>query len=174
MAVLGTERLLKQFDKFGKVGQKVISAEIEAIARQISGDAKKNAPSNFGTLRQSIQPEKITPLSWEVVAMASYAGYVEFGTGSKVSVPKEMQEVANAIKSNPKGNIDNALDSIKDWCRAKGIDERAAWPILMSILEQGLRPRPFLFPAWMKGSKDLIKNLQKQLELLSKDFNNAR
>jgi len=174
MKVTGVDKLLKQFDQFGKEGAKVAAGEVEAAVRDIGKNAIINAPANFGKLRQSIQPEKITKLSWEVKAMASYAGYVEFGTGSHVSVPKEMQEQANALRNQAKGNFDDALDSMRDWCRAKGIDERAAYPILMSILKEGLRPQPYLYPAFKTGSEKFVKNLTNSIDNLTKKLNNAR
>jgi len=174
MKVKGVDKLLKQLEAFGKDGAKLAAGETEAAARDISATAVRNAPANFGKLRQGIQPEKISKLTWEVQAMAAYSGYVEFGTGAKVSVPKEMQDQAQAIKNQSKGNIDDALDSIKDWCRAKGIDERAAWPILMSILDEGLRPRPYLWPAFKVGSEKFVKNLNNAIDILTKKLNSAK
>lgn len=174
MKVQGVDKLLKQFDQFGKDGANIAAGETEAAARNISAQAVRNAPANFGKLRQSIQPEKITNLTWEVLANAPYAGYVHFGTGVKVSVPKEMQDQANAIKNSAKGNFDDALDSMKDWCRSKGIDERAAYPILMSILDEGLEPRPFLYNAWKKGAETFVKNLTNSIEQLTNKLAHAR
>ena len=173
MRVKGINKLLKQFQQFGKDSEEEFALEVEAGARNISKIAKSEAPANNGQLRQSIQPEKINELNWEIIAHASYAGYIEFGTGVMVSIPNEMKDIANAIKNNPKGDMHEAFESIKDWCRNKGIDERAAWPILMSILKKGLRPRPFLFPAWKQGSAKMIKDMKKTLKVLSNKFNNA-
>jgi HK97 gp10 family phage protein len=169
--VTGTGKLIKQLQEFSSEGAKRAAAEVEATARDISAKAKQNAPANFGKLKQGIEPEKINPLTWEVIANTPYAGFVEFGTRSKVQVPAEMQEVANAIKSNPKGSFEDGLRSIQDWCRAKGIDERAAYPIFISILEEGIEPRPFMFPAWKQGGQKLEANLKKTLEVLTKRFN---
>lgn len=174
MKVSGVDKLLKQFDQFGKEGEKNAAGEVEAAARDIETKAKKLAPANFGKLRQLISPEKVNKLTWEVEANAPYSGYVEFGTGSKVSVPAEMQELANSIRGKKGGNVDDALESLKDWCRSKGIDERAAWPILMSILDEGLRPRPFLYPAWKQGSATFMKNLENTFVQLSKKFNSSK
>lgn len=173
MKVTGVDKLLKQFDQFGKEGEKVARVSVRDAAHDISGIAKRIAPKNLGAsgLEGKIAPQKVTDLSWEVVSGAEYAGYVEFGTGSKVVVPKEMQDMANAIRGKKGGNIDEALKSIKQWCRDKGIDERAAWPILMSILDEGLRPQPYLYPAFIQGGATFRKNLFKALLELSKKFN---
>lgn len=176
MKVTGVDKLLKQFDRFGKEGEKFAAAEVRDAADDIAGIAKRNAPKNLGAsgLEGKIAPEKVTNLSYYVVSGAEYAGYVEFGTGSKVVVPKEMQDMANAIRGKKGGNIDEALTSIKDWCRNKGIDERAAWPILMSILDEGLRPQPYLYPAFVQGGATFRKKLFNALLQLSKKFNAAK
>lgn len=173
MKVQGVDKLLKQFDQFGKEGEKIASTGVRDAADNIAGIAKRIVPKNLGAsgLEGTIAPKKITDLSWEVVAGADYAGYVEFGTGAKVVVPKEMQDMANSIRGKKGGDLKQALQSIKDWCRNKGIDERAAWPILMSILDEGLRPRPYLYPAWVQGSSIFVKNLNNAFSQLSKKFN---
>ena len=170
----GTGKLIKQLQEFSKEGALMAAAEVEASARHITDLAKRNAPANFGRLKQGIEPEKINPLTWEIIANSPYAGFLEFGTRSKVQVPTAMQDVANAIKNNPKGNFEDGLRSIQDWCRAKGIDERAAYPIFMSILEEGLSPRPYLYPAWLAGGRKLEKQLIFTLDKLTKRFNNAK
>jgi hypothetical protein len=38
-------------------------------------------------------------------------------------------------------------------CRAKGIDEKAAYPISAKILGAGLNQDTFLYPAWTEGKK---------------------
>jgi HK97 gp10 family phage protein len=172
--VQGTGKLIAQLREFSNEGAKLASAEVEASAREIAGTAQRLAPANFGKLKQGIEPEKINSLTWEIIANTPYAGFVEFGTGVNVNVPAELSEIASAIKNGPKGNFEDGLRSIQDWCRAKGIDERAAYPIFMSILKNGLRPQPFLFPAWKQGGAKLEKNLKNTLEVLTKRFNNAK
>lgn len=174
MKVTGVDKLLKQFDQFGKAGQRQAAEEVQSAALDIHLTAIQIVPVNFAGLKDSIQPKKVNDLTWEVVATADYAGYVEFGTGSKVYVPKEMQDMANAIRGKKGGSIDEALKSMKDWCHAKGIDERAAWPILMSILDEGLRPRPYLYPSWVQGSAKFVKKLNASFNELTKQFNASK
>lgn len=174
IAVKGLDKLVRQFEAFGEDAKKMATAELEDGAREIAEVAKKNAPANIGKLRQGIQFVRVNPLRFEVISNESYSGYVEFGTGQKVFIPADMKEVAQAIKNNPKQDRGNALESIRDWCRQKGIDERAAWPILMSILDEGLRPRPFMFPAFVTGSKNTFKRLEKELDRQVRRFNSQR
>lgn len=165
------DKLLKQFEQFGEDAKKVANAELEDGARAIAGDAKKNAPANHSELRNGIQFVRTKDLQFEVIAHAPYSGYVEFGTGMKVEVPKELQEIAQAIRNNPKGDFKDGLESIKDWLRAKKKDERAAWIVLMTILREGLTPRPFLYPAWTKNGPKIFNNLDAAIGKQIKKFN---
>jgi HK97 gp10 family phage protein len=169
MEIKGLSKTISDLQKAGKDVEKLINAEIEATAIQIEGDAKKLAPKNFGKLAQSISHVKVKNLSWKVTVNELYGAYMEFGTGTKVQVPAEFAEMAKSFQGKKgKGTFKDALEAIKVWCRAKGIDEKAAYPILASILGAGINPQPFLFPAWQKGKKDLILNLEKLLKSVNK------
>lgn len=173
--VEGISKLIKQFEKFGEDVKLRADAELSDTADEIADIAKKNAPANLGKLKQGIQPLRgRNKLQWGVVAKEPYSGFVEFGTGIKVFVPAEMKDIANSIRNNKTDGPGTALDAIQDWCRQKGIDEQAAWPILMSILNEGLRPRPFLYPAWIQGGANGVYRLSKMLDKEVKKFNNAR
>lgn len=173
--VEGISQLIKQFEKFGEDVKLRADAELSDTADEIADLAKKNAPANLGKLRQSIQPLRgKEKLQWGVVAKEPYSGFVEFGTGIKVVVPAEMKEIAQQIRNNKTEGPDTALDAIQDWCRQKGIDEQAAWPILMSILNEGLRPRPFLYPAWVQGGANGVKRLSEMLDKETRKFNSLK
>lgn len=123
---------------------------VQANAFEGSRTAKQKAPKAFGKLAQGIGIERDF-LSAKVVSNADYSGYVEFGTGAKVSIPQEWQKMASELRRNVRGGgFAEGLQSIKDWCRLKGIDEGAAYPIFISILDNGIRPQPFMYPAFKK------------------------
>lgn len=164
----GISQTIAKLQAFGKDTEKQINAEIEATAIQVEGDAKKLAPKNFGKLAQSISRKKVKNLVWKVTVNEIYGAYMEFGTGTKVKVPAEFTEMAKTFQVKGKGNWKDALESIKVWCRSKGIDEKAAYPILAKILGAGLNPRPFLYPAYKKGEKYLMLNLEKLLKSQNK------
>ena len=161
--VKGISEVVKQLRKFGKDIEDEINAETEAIAFQIEKDAKQKAPKNFGKLAQSISKEKVSESNYKITVNEDYGGYMEFGTGVKVSVPNEFKDLADEFKTGKKGTFKEALESIKIWCKAKGIDEKAAYPILAKILGAGINPHPFLYPAWIKGKNNYLKNLTKLL-----------
>lgn len=168
-AVKGINETIAKIQAFGKETEKMINAEIEAIVIQIEGDAKKLAPKNFGKLQQSISHAKIKSMKWKVTVNEIYGAYMEFGTGTKVQVPREFADIASQFKGKKsKGNWKDALEALKVWCRSKGIGEKAAYPILAKILGAGVNPQPFLYPAYKKGEKDLIINLERLLKNVSK------
>jgi len=167
-AVRGVSKVISEIKRFGRDAEKIIDAETEAIAFQIEGDAKRLAPKNFGKLAQSISHSKPKPLSRKVTVNELYGAYMEFGTGAKVNVPAEFSDMANSFKGQKIGTFEQGLAAIKVWCRSKGIDEKAAYPIFAKILGAGINPQPFLFPAYQKGKKDYQNNLKKVLSRLKR------
>ena len=164
MAVKGVAQTIAELRKFGKDAEKLINLETETIANQIAKEAKERAPKNYGKLAQSISHEKINPANYKVTVNEMYAAYMEFGTGGKVQVPAEFSNMAASFKGGTGRSFKDGLEAIKIWCRAKGIDEKAAYPIFAKILGAGINPQPFLYPAWMKGKTDYQNNLTKLLK----------
>lgn len=60
--------------------------------------AKEAAPVNTGFLRNRISVSKTVQLQAEVVSSTNYSPYVEWGTGTRVSVPSELQAYALTFK----------------------------------------------------------------------------
>jgi HK97 gp10 family phage protein len=169
MASKGLNQTIAKLKAYGKEMEKLINAEVQATAIQIENDAKKLAPKNFGKLAQSISHSKVDESTYKVTVNELYGAYMEFGTGTKVKVPAEFADMAKTFKGKKsKGTFKQALESIKLWCKAKGIDEKAAYPILAKILGAGVNPQPFLYPAYKKGEKTFEDNLKKILEAKEK------
>ena len=168
VTIKGLNSTIAELKAFGEKAEKIINAETQAIAIQIEADAKKLAPKNFGKLAQSISHAKVKPALYKVTVNELYGAYMEFGTGSKVNVPAEFKEMANSFKGAKQGTFKQGLEAIKVWCRAKGIDEKFAYPIFAKILGAGINPQPFLYPAWIKGKKDYQNNLERLLKSLNK------
>jgi len=169
--VKGLSKTLTQLKVFGEEAEKGVDLIAMATANDIGLDAKQRAPKNLGKLAQSISSPavKVSELNYKVVVTSDYGAYVEFGTGAKVSIPAEMQELASQVKQK-KGSFEEGLRSIKDWCKSKGIEESAAFPIFISILEKGIAPQPYLYPAFVKGRENYLKDLQKYLNNLTKKY----
>jgi HK97 gp10 family phage protein len=168
-SIKGISETIKELRAFGKDIEKLIDAETNDIANQIESDAKKLAPKNFGKLAQSISSSKVKESNYKITVNEIYGAYMEFGTGTKVRVPAEMQSIASQFKGGgKKGSYKEGLEAIKNWCRAKGIDEKLAYAIFAKILGAGVNPQPFLYPAWVKGRKDYLNNLKKLLKAKKK------
>ena len=168
VTIKGLSSTISELRKFGEKAEKLINAETQAIAFQIEADAKKLAPKNFGKLAQSISHLEVKPALYKVTVNELYGAYMEFGTGTKVSVPAEFADMAATFKGKKQGSWKEGLEAIKVWCKAKGIPEEAAYLIFAKILGAGVNPQPFLYPAWTKGRKDYQNNLERVLKSLNK------
>lgn len=155
--------LLKNLDNTLKVE---VSNEINASSLKILTDAKKNAPVNFGQLRNSIALTKDSDLTYSVEARASYAPFMEFGTGPQANVPATFPEFQGKYKGG--GKFADMVLALTLWVQRKGIgngknDKSIAYLIARSILKKGLAPRPFLGPAYDLEKPKLIKRLKELL-----------
>jgi HK97 gp10 family phage protein len=141
-----------------------ITDEIEAVTRDnaylIEQKSKQLAPKNFGKLAQSISNYKSGELQYTITVNETYGAYMEFGTGTKVQVPNDFKEIAESFRGKSGGTFDEGLESIKAWCRAKGIDEKDAKWIFINILRNGIDPQPFLYPAYVEGKERYLNDLK--------------
>lgn len=167
--IKGIDKVIKELKKFGNEADELIGETTSLIADEIVLDAKARAPKDKGKLAQSIHKEKINELNYKVVVGLEYGAYIEFGTGVKISIPAELQDQASKFKGK-KGSFKEGLQSIKDWCKSKGIDEKYAYPIFISILQKGITPQPFLYPAYVKGRNQYLKDLKTVLNKLVKKY----
>jgi HK97 gp10 family phage protein len=167
-SVKGINETIKELRKFGKDSIELINAETEDAANDIAGNAKKLAPKNFSKLAQSISVKKEKADLYSVRVNEYYGAYMEFGTGTKVQVPAEFANMAKEFQGQKIGTFKEGLEAIKVWCRSKGIDEKAAYPIFAKILGAGIEPRPFLYPAYIQGKKKYLDNLTKLLKSYNK------
>lgn len=148
-------------------------------------DAKINVPKDEGNLARSINFEKID-YGVQINVNADYAAYVEFGTRkfaeSYISqLPNDWKTFAAEFKGKTGG--DNSFMSffykILKWVQRKGFaadktksgkrsnsknsiqkEYDAAYFIAISILRNGIKPQPYLYPAFEKNKPQLIKDLE--------------
>ena len=158
--------VLKKLDTLDAKIQQEVKDEISVSALNIQTGAKRLAPVNFGQLRNSIylKEQKIEKgIVFTVGASASYAPYVEFGTGGKVSIPAGFEDLASGFKGKKAGTFKDMVEALTLWVRRKGIgggnDKSIAYAIAISILRKGMRPQPFLIPAFETEKPKLIKNI---------------
>jgi HK97 gp10 family phage protein len=155
--IKGMSEALGKFDKYGKNVQAEIKDEVGASALKIYSDAKRLAPVNLGTLRNTIFIESVSPAAnkfmFTIGAKARYAPYIEFGTGGKVSIPAGYETYASQFKTKTGGTFKEMVKALMEWVEKKGIgsgknSKSVAYIIALSILRKGLRPQPFLIPAF--------------------------
>lgn len=142
---------------------KAVSFQLGAGANDIAGNAKLRAPGDQGILQNLISAAKIDPLNWQVVSGADYSPYVEFGTGTKVSIPPGLEEYAVQFKGNGASIGLSAKEAIFAWCARHGVDKSAWYAIYISIMANGIKPQPFFFPAVNRQTPLIIDRVNKAL-----------
>jgi HK97 gp10 family phage protein len=183
--IKGINETLAKFNKLEKNVKAGIKNEVASSVLNIYSDAKKLAPINIGTLRGSIFKDEVSKsenvFMFTVGAKASYAPYIEFGTGGKVSVPSGYADYAMQFKGKTGGKFIDMVKALAEWVSKKGItgtysvktqrrtgsmstqgkqNMSTAYAIAISILRKGLRPQPFLIPAFEAEKPKLISKIE--------------
>ncbi|MCM1335305.1 MAG: HK97 gp10 family phage protein [Bacteroides sp.] len=135
--IKGLDRLIKGLEALGGEGtvDEVVDRTLHRAAIRIQKQAKEDCPANTGKLRGSISVEKI-PKGYAVGTNVEYGVYVEFGTGAlgDPAVPHTTR---------------------KYW-RYKGAD--GSWHT-----SHGMKPCPFLLPAFNKYKENLPRTIKANL-----------
>jgi HK97 gp10 family phage protein len=166
VSLSGMKQLEGKLDNLTTALKEDVGNEINASAIKIQNQAKRLAPVNLGQLRGSIDKDRINELTYSVEAKASYAPYVEFGTGPQASVPADFASYAQQFKGKSGGKFKDMVEALALWIKRKGIgngknDKGLAFIIALSILRKGMRPQPFLIPAYEMEKPKLIQRLNK-------------
>ena len=132
-------KLNKKLAMLQKFSKQELSNEIGRGAMEIVGRAKQSAAKDTGALRQSINSES-SGKGVDVFANANYAPYIEFGTGSQVSLA-DMKELG-------------IPDAYAAQFKGKG------------IREVNLPARPFFFSSARVGFNNMLKRIDKKLKKL--------
>ena len=165
----GVQKVLNDLAKLPAEITQEVDGELQAGANDMTRQAKRNAPANFGQLRNSIGSAKAASLRYTIFATAFHAPFIEFGTVKKVSVPTELQEVAQQVKGRPKrGNFKSFIEDIYLWGTKKGVikkgDRQHARNIARKIYMNGIAPQPYLWPAFVNVRPKLIARLRAEIE----------
>jgi len=193
--VTGIPQLISDLKRVGGDGARYANAIVDSVADMIVADAKTNAPADLGAIRQMIAKDLVSTETGAIAtinANAPESPFQEFGTGAKVDVPPEMQDVANEFKGAGGGDFAAFILALTGWVKRHGgaygssfsikthrrtgkasvnrdLDERAAYAIAKSILKNGLKPQPFLYPAYVKNIGKLEPMLRTALNELRID-----
>ncbi len=160
---------------------------LNANALECAGYAKNLAPTDEGILKGSISADTSTFLRKSVSANVFYAAYVEFGTGKYAanyvaSLPNEWKEFAAQFKGSKSGDYYDFLNNILDWVKRKGFADTysveskkrgsrksksysdrlvsIAEHLAFYILINGIKPKPFLYPAYVTQRGQLLKDIE--------------
>ncbi len=166
------DKTLSEIKAYPQDVERIINNEFKAFGLSTVNDAKRLAPVDEGRLRESIG-SVIGSLSISVTVNVDYAAYLEFGTKSfaaayVATLPPDWQAFAEQYKGNAGGSFQEFVMRLQRWVRLKGIAsgkdiDQAAYAIALSILRKGIKPHPYLFPAFEKNKIELIKQLKQQL-----------
>lgn len=169
--ITNISEVLGKLQSFDKKVQQDVKDEVNASALNIQSGAKRLAPVNLGQLRNSIylKEQKVDKgFVFTVGSNASYAPYVEFGTGGKVSIPAGFEQLASGFKGKKAGTFKDMVQALTLWVRRKGIgggnDKSIAYAIAINILKKGMRPQPFLIPSFETEKPKMINNIKKAIE----------
>lgn len=158
----GLEKTLARFDL--KKFEPQVQQCFDRFGLRVELDAKQLAPVDEGRLKGAVfqQPGR---LSSTVGDSANYASFVEFGTRKFAAayistLPADWQAFAAQYKGpGSNGTFQDFVLSLMGWCKRHGISDKAAYPIAIKILRDGLKPQPYLYPAFNKNKDILLKEL---------------
>ena len=154
---------LTELEQMLKDASKQVISDLDAIVRAAGETslavAKRESPVDQGILRNANNLQKVEPMSYKLSNNSPHAPFLEFGTGKKVDIPEDFSELAIQFKGGNGGSFEEGLQAVKDWCNRKGIPEEASYPIFISILNNGITAKPFLWPAYKEGRKQLIQDV---------------
>lgn len=189
----GVSKLIRSLSNKSQALERMVQAEIADTAQAIERRAVQYAPNDASVLRQSIKAEQETANQWQVVAQTRYAAYIEFGTKKKVQIPAGLESYAAQFQGKSgTGTFKEMVRNIYEWMRRKGIKGEAdrtviksgknkgktrvtrtdqtvadlalAYQIARSILTNGIKPKPFFFPAYNQETDKLRKRLLGELK----------
>lgn len=163
IGIKGLDAAIRELERTRQKGKKMVRTVAMQLAKMIAEDAKAGVPVDMGVLKNSIGTRELENGAVVYVGEA-YGAFQEFGTGIYVEVPPELADEAKKFKGYKEKNSGDFLHAIREWCVRKGIDERAAYPIAMSILRKGLHAKPYFYPAIQKNKEKLASLIQKQLD----------
>lgn len=166
----GLDAVVKRFDQLSRNTQAEIQSELNGWADDTATDAKmivSKQSGDTGYLMNSIHPIYGNGGA-SVVVSSEYAAYVEFGTRKYAasyvgSLPADWSALANQFKgkSATGGDFKQFVKNLKEWARRTGkLDEKYAYMAAKKILREGLKARPFLYPAVLKNLPQLEKNIK--------------
>ena len=182
----GFDKAEKNIEKISKDASVKAKVALVDFGTKVETEAKRNAPADEGKLRSSINSKfDQRKFTVSITVASDYAAYQEFGTRKFAAayvgtLPQEWKAYAATFKGKTGGNMNDFIQAIMAWVDRKGIgadttksgnisrsasslekQQQAAYWIAINILQNGIKPKKFLYEA--------VKN---NLPKLQTDFNN--
>lgn len=151
------------------------------MSEDIVNDAKSNLRAN-GTINNgeilNIYADPVgEDLKTEIVAKANHASFIEFGTKKfaakyVATLPKEWQQLAASERGKMTGTFEQLVINLTLWVHQKQLvkgggknkpaqEKQLAYEIAKRIARNGIRARPYLYPAYVKNRNIFDKELAK-------------
>ena len=180
----GLDNLIATVEKTAKRAESETKVALTKFAKNTETEAKRLAPANEARLRNSINGT-VDGFTAKITVTADYAAYLEFGTRKfaaryVATLPQDWQSYAATFRGKGGGTFDQFIQDIMQWVRQKGIGglktksgrtseskssldamQQAAYAIALNILQNGIRPQPFVYPAVTKNTPVLEADIKK-------------
>jgi HK97 gp10 family phage protein len=180
----GLDNLIATVEKTAKRAESETKVALTKFAKNTETEAKRLAPANEGRLRNSVNGT-VDGFTAKITVTADYAAYLEFGTRKfaarrVATLPQDWQSYAATFRGKGGGTFDQFIQDIMQWVRQKGIGglktksgrtseskssldamQQAAYAIALNILQNGIRPQPFVYPAVTKNTPVLEADIKK-------------
>jgi hypothetical protein len=182
LQIKGVDELLNKLD-ISPI-KKEIKVELKAFGQEVERDAKQLAPVDEGYLKSRIYHKATS----DYAAYVEF-GTRKFAASYVSTLPPDWQSYAATFKGSGTGDYFEFLNAILDWVLRKGIANRysvktkkaikiklggkgkkslsdqdrlqqTAYAIALSIIRNGIKPHPFLYPAFEKNRILLIQRLE--------------
>ena len=180
----GLDNLIATVENTAKRAESETKVTLTKFAKNTETEAKRLAPANEGRLRNSVNGT-VDGFTAKITVTADYAAYLEFGTRKfaaryVATLPQDWQSYAATFRGKGGGTFDQFIQDIMQWVRQKGIGglktksgrtseskssldamQQAAYAIALNILQNGIRPQPFVYPAVTKNTPVLEADIKK-------------
>jgi GNAT superfamily N-acetyltransferase len=168
--IAGLSEIVSRLERLPIEVQEEVEGEIIDSVMRINGQQRKLAPIDQGGLRRGIGYERKQGQGFshfELYSNSEQSGYMEFGTRFRVRVPANLVGIAESMRGPGIATRLRAKEAIYAWCKRKGIEKRAWYPIYLAIMTIGVKPKPFFFQPFFDEAPRLLE----RVERLVNDYN---